>query len=305
MDLVELYIEYGDKERLDSYIASELDDISRTYVHKLIKEGLVLVNGNQVKPRYLVKDGDIIQIKLPPKKELEPIPQNIDIDIIYEDEDIVLVNKPKGMVVHPAPGNYSYTLVNALLYHIDNLSSVSGDIRPGIVHRLDKDTSGLLIIAKNDEAHIQLVNQLKERTIKRIYLALVYGRLDLEGATVNAPIGRNPLDRKKMAVTDKNSKEAITDYKVLEIFKDYTLIEASLQTGRTHQIRVHMSYIKHPIVGDPVYTNRKNEFGIHTQLLHAKQIGFIHPRSGDYMEFESQPPLEFKKVVKILRERNR
>lgn len=305
MDLVEICVSKEDNQRLDLYISKELGEISRTYIHKLIKDGLVLVNGKQTKPRYLVKNGDLIQIKLPKQKKFEPAPENISIDIIYEDQDILIVNKPQGMVVHPAPGNYSKTLVNALLYHVDKLSSVNGIIRPGIVHRLDKDTSGLLIVAKNDKAHKILSEQLKVRNMKRIYMALVYGVLDVEEATINAPIGRHPVDRKRMTVIYKNSKEAITHYQILERFIEYSLIEASLQTGRTHQIRVHMAYIKHPIVGDPVYSNRKNEFGINTQLLHAKRLGFFHPRTGEYMEFEAEPPEDFKKVIELLRKRNR
>lgn len=305
MDLREIYVVGEDKERLDSYLAKELKEFSRTYIHKLIKEELVLVNGKQVKPRYMVKEGDFIQIELPRPKKIELIPENIPLDIIYEDEDIVIVNKPKNMVVHPAWRNYSGTLVNALLYHVDKLSSGTNPLRPGIIHRLDKDTSGLLMVAKNDEAHKILSKQLKEQTVKRIYIALVYGRLDIEEAIINAPIGRHPIDRKRMIVTDKNSKEAITYYRVLEEFQEYTLLEASLQTGRTHQIRVHMNYIEHPIVGDSVYSNRKNEFGTRTQLLHGRSLGFFHPSSGEYMEFEAEPPQDFKRIIKLLEERGR
>ena len=305
MNLVEIRVSKEANQRLDLYISKELDKISRTFIHKLIKDGLILVNGKQTKPRYLVKNGDIIQIQLPEPRKLELIPEDIPLDIIYEDQDILIINKPQGMVVHPAPGNYSKTLVNALLYHVDKLSSVNGAMRPGIVHRLDKDTSGLLIVAKNDKAHRILSEQLKMRNVKRIYIALVYGILNVEQATINAPIGRNPVDRKRMTVIYKNSKEAITHYQILERFKEYSLIEASLETGRTHQIRVHMAYINHPIVGDPVYSNRRNEFGIDTQLLHAKKLGFFHPRTKEYMEFEAEPPEDFKRVTEILRKRNR
>ncbi len=305
MELFEIYVDEVESERLDLYLSKKLTEISRTYIHKLIKEGLVLVNGKESKPRYLVKKGDIIKVELPEPKKLELIPQNIPLDIVYQDDDVVVVNKSKGMVVHPAPGNYSNTLVNALLYHVDNLSSVNGIIRPGIIHRLDKDTSGLLIVAKNDKAHRILSEQLKKREVKRNYIALVYGILDKEQAIINAPIGRHPVDRKRMTVIYKNSKEAITEYRVLERFRKYTLMEASLQTGRTHQIRVHMAYINHPIVGDPVYCKKKNEFGIETQLLHARRLGFFHPSTGEYMEFEAEPPEDFQKVLEILIKRNR
>lgn len=303
MELIELYVKDAGRERLDSYLAGQLDDLSRTYIHKLIKEGLVLVNGQEKKPRYIVKENDFIQIKLPIEEEMELVPQDLPLDIVYEDEYIAIINKAKGMVVHPGAGNYSSTLVNALLYRMDSLSSVSGHMRPGIVHRLDKDTSGLLIVAKNDEAHIALAKQLKERRVKRVYWALVYGVVDIDEGTINAPIGRHPVDRKRMAVTDKNSKEAITHFKVLERFKDYTLIEATLETGRTHQIRVHMAYIKHPIVGDQVYTRRKNEFGIDSQVLHAKKLGFLHPTKDKYMEFEVEPPKYFMNIINLLRKR--
>lgn len=305
MDLQKLYVENEDNQRLDSYVATKIEKISRTYIHKLIKEGLILVNGSKKKPKYIVKKGDSIQVKIPEQKSLEPIPQNIDLDIVYENEDMIVINKPKDMIVHPAPGNHSNTLVNALLNYTDNLSSINGNTRPGIVHRLDKDTSGLLVIAKNNQTHKELVKQLKARSLKRIYLALVYGGLNKEEGIINAPIGRNPKDRKKMAVTIKNSKEAITHYKVLERFQNYTLIEASLETGRTHQIRVHMSYIKHPIVGDPKYTNRKNKFGVKTQLLHARKLGLVNPRTGKYMEFTAEPPDEFKRIIELLRKKNR
>lgn len=305
MDLRKIYVFGEDEERLDSYLAKEMEEFSRTYIHKLIKRGLVFVNGKKAKPRYIVKEGDFIQIEIPTPKKIELIPENIPLDIIYEDKDIVIVNKPKNMVVHPAHGNYSKTLVNALLYHVDKLSSGTNPLRPGIVHRLDKDTSGLLMVAKNDEAHRILSKQLKEQIVKRTYIALVYGILDIKEAIINAPIGRDPIDRRRMVVIDKNSKEAITYYKVLEEFREYTLLEVSLQTGRTHQIRVHMNYIDHPIVGDLVYSNRENEFGIRTQLLHGRNLGFIHPSSGKYMEFEAEPPQDFEKIIKLLEERRR
>ena len=305
MDLREIYVSGEDEERLDFYLAKELDQFSRTYIHRLIKKGLVLVNGKDAKPRYIVKEGDSIQVQIPSPEKIELVPENIPLDIIYQDKDIVIVNKPKNMIVHPASGNYSNTLVNALLYHIDKLSSGTSPLRPGIIHRLDKNTSGLVMVAKNDEAHRILSKQLKERIVKRTYIALVYGILDIKEATINAPIGRDPIDRRRMIVIAKNSKEAITYYKVLEEFREYTLLEVSLQTGRTHQIRVHMNYIEHPIVGDPIYSNRENEFDIKTQLLHGRNLGFFHPSTGEYMEFEAEPPGDFKYVIKLLGERRR
>lgn len=305
MDYFEICVEEDEGIRLDSYIPKHIEDVSRSYISSLIKEGLILVNGQKKKPKYMVKKGDIIQIQLPKKETLEPVPEDIPLDIVYEDKDIIIVNKPKGMVVHPAPGNMNKTLVNALLHHTDSLSSINGPIRPGIVHRLDKDTSGLLIVAKNDIAHMNIAEQMKNHEIEKIYIAVVHGVLERDQATINAPIGRDPKNRIKMAVTNINSKEAITHYRVLERFNNYTYVELSLVTGRTHQIRVHMAYINHPVVGDPLYTKRKNEFGIDTQLLHAKKIRFKHPSSGEYMEFEAEPPEEFKKVIGLLRLRNR
>ena len=304
MDIIQFYVDEDDSQRIDAFLAKELDDISRSYVQKLIKDKLVSVNDKYVKSSYLVNEGDYIIVQLPKPKKLEIKPEDIPLDIVFEDKDIVIVNKPQGMVVHPAPGNYSGTLVNALLYHIDSLSSINGIIRPGIVHRLDKDTSGLLIIAKNDKAHKALSDDLKNRNVKRIYKSLVHGELSKETDTINESIGRHPVDRKRMAVIAKNSKEAITHYKVLEKYKNYTLLEASLETGRTHQIRVHMAYINHPIVGDPVYSKRKNEFNIDKQMLHAYKLGFIHPRTGLYMEFETDLP-EYFNNIKILLETKR
>jgi len=305
MDYYEIQVGEAKEKRLDSYVSEHMEDLSRTYISQLIKDGFVLVNGEKKKPKYIVKEGDIIQIQLPEKEGLEPKAEEIPLDIVFEDRDIIIINKPKGLVVHPAPGNTTQTLVNALLNHTKDLSTINGDTRPGIVHRLDKDTSGLLVVAKNNLAHENLVEQLKRHEIKRVYIALVHGVMDRDEATINAPIGRSPRNRIKMAVTNINSKEAITHYRVLERFDDYTYVEASLETGRTHQIRVHMSYINHPVVGDPLYTRRKNEFGIKTQMLHAKRIGLKHPITGEYMEFEAQPPKEFDEVIKLLRLRNR
>lgn len=300
MKTIEIYVDEGDTERLDYYLSTELDEISRTYIQKLIKDGLVDVNGLKKKPSYLVKEGDRILVNLPKPKELEILPENLPLDIIYQDEDIVVVNKSQGMVVHPGPGNYTKTLVNALLYHIDSLSSINGIIRPGIVHRLDKDTSGALIVAKNDFSHRALSEQLKDRNVYREYITLVKGVLKDDKGTINAPIGRDPNNRKKMKVISKNSKEAITHYEVIRRYDKYTLVKAILETGRTHQIRVHFSYISHPIIGDPIYSYEKNEFNIDKQLLHARKVGIIHPRSNKYMEFECDIFEKFKEVLKKL-----
>lgn len=304
MDLIEIFVdEEDDESRLDAYLALELNEVSRTYVQRLIKDGLVLVNGLIKKPRYIVKEGDYIQVQIPKPKTLEILAEDIPIEIIYEDEDIVIVNKPRGMVVHPAPGNYTNTLVNALLFHIDNLSSINGIIRPGIVHRLDKDTSGLLIIAKNDNSHKFLSNKLKDRDILREYIAITHGEFTNEEGRINAPIGRDPRNRKKMAINEKNGKVAITDYKVLQRFTGYSLVQANLITGRTHQIRVHFAHLKHPILGDIVYSNRKEDSKYGGQFLHAKKIGFIHPMTAEYMEFETEMPDMFKEFINRIKSR--
>lgn len=305
MDLYKFIVEEESGERLDVYIADQIEDLSRSFISKLIKKGLILVNGEVKKPKYIVKKGDLIQVDIPERKDLEPYPEDIPLDIIYEDDDIIVVNKPKGMVVHPAPGSPNKTLVNALLNYTNDLSDINGKIRPGIVHRLDKDTSGVLVVAKNNKAHMDIAKQLKERSIKRIYIALVHGVVNKDDGVIDAPIGRNPRNRLKMAVTHINSKEAITRFKVLERFSKYTLVELSLYTGRTHQIRVHLSYINHPVVGDSLYTNRKNEFGIKTQMLHALKLGLKSPSTGEYMEFEAKPLDEFTKVLEMLRKNDR
>lgn len=297
MDFIEILVDENEDERIDAYLAIELNELSRSYVKKLIKDELVLVNGAVIKPRYMVKEGDIIQVRIPKPKTLDIIAENIPIDIFYEDDDIIIVNKAKGMVVHPAPWNYTGTLVNALLYHVDNLSSINGIIRPGIVHRLDKNTSGLLMVAKNDSSHKFLSERLKNRDILREYIAITYGELKEEQGTINAPIGRDPRDRRKMGINTKNGKEAITNYRVLEYYQGYSLVQASLKTGRTHQIRVHFSHIKHPIVGDPMYSNRKDDDKYEGQFLHAKKLGFIHPRTNEYMEFETDIPDDFKDFI--------
>lgn len=297
MSLIEIYVSEEDNERLDAYLSMEIDEISRTYIQRLIKDSRVNVNGIIKKSSYLVKEGDWIKVDLPEPKKLELIPENIPLDIVYEDSDVVIVNKPQDMVVHPAPGNYTGTLVNALLYQVDSLSSINGVIRPGIVHRLDKDTSGLLIVAKNDFSHRELSSQLKDRKVHREYIALVNGVLKNDSGRIVEPIGRDPKNRKKMTVISTNSKEAITNYWVLNRFPKYTLIKVKLETGRTHQIRVHLSHIKHSVVGDPLYSSGKNEFNLDKQLLHARKLGFIHPRSKEYMEFECPIPEQFKEII--------
>lgn len=303
MGLIEIYVDEEDGERLDAYLSNELDEVSRTYLQRLIKDNYVVVNGVHKKASYLVKEGDNINVELPEPKKLELIPENIPLDIIYQDSDLVVINKPQNLVVHPAPGNYTGTLVNALLYHIDSLSSINGVIRPGIVHRLDKDTSGLLLVAKNDFSHRELSNQLKDRKVHREYIALVNGVLQKDEGEINLPIGRDPNNRKKMTVINTNSKEAITNYWVLERFNKYTLIKVRLQTGRTHQIRVHLSHLKHSVVGDPLYSSGKNEFGLDKQLLHARKIGFTHPRTKEEMEFECNIPEQFNEIVNNLKGR--
>lgn len=286
--------------RLDSYIASKKRELSRTNVQRLIEDGNILVNNNTQKTSYKVIPGDEILIVVPKPKEIELKPQDIPIDIVYEDSSIIVVNKPKGLVVHPAVGNPDGTLVNAIMNICkDSLSGIGGEIRPGIVHRLDKDTTGLLIIAKNDKAHINLSEQIKNREVKKIYIALVRGVVPENEATINMPIGRSTKDRKKMAVV-KNGKEAITHFKVLNRFKNYTLLEIKIDTGRTHQIRVHMSEIGYPVVGDMVYSNGKNEFGVEGQMLHAKSLDFNHPITGKQMHLEAELPNYFKKVIEKL-----
>ncbi|WP_206459000.1 RluA family pseudouridine synthase [Anaerovorax sp. IOR16] len=292
--------------RMDAVLSNLLVDASRNHIQKLIEEGQVSVNGQvQTSKKYKTKIGDFISILLPEPKALEVEAQDIDIDIVYEDNDVLVVNKPKGMVVHPAAGNTDGTLVNALLYHCTNLSGINGVIRPGIVHRIDKDTSGLLMVAKNDVAHNALTKQLSEHSITRAYRAIVYHNFSEDEGTIDAPIGRDPKNRLRMAVTTQNSKRAVTHYKVLERFGDFTYIEARLETGRTHQIRVHMAYKKHPLLGDEVYGPKKKIFGITSQMLHAKVLGFVHPTTGKYMEFESELPEEFKNILEKLRKRNR
>lgn len=290
-----------DDERLDKWMSSAIADLSRSYIQKCIKDNQVLINGKPQKASYRLKVDDEIVFHIP--KAMEPAieAENIPLSILYEDPDLLIVDKPKGMVVHPAPGHYSGTLVNAVMYHCrDNLSGINGVLRPGIVHRIDRDTTGSLIICKNDHAHNSIAEQLKEHTITRKYRAIVHGVIDAEEGTVNAPIGRDPKDRKKMAINEQNGKPAITHYKVLRRFQEYTYIECQLETGRTHQIRVHMSSIGHPLLGDEVYSQRKSPYHLCGQTLHAMVIGFIHPSSGEYMEITAPLPDYFDHLLCIL-----
>lgn len=289
-------------ERIDKCISNYLESLSRSYIQKIIKDGKAYVNDAVVKANYKVKVDDKVQFEIPDCEEPDIPPQDIPLDILYEDKDILIVNKPKDMVVHPAPGHYEGTLVNAIMFHCkDELSGINGVLRPGIVHRIDKDTTGSIIICKNDEAHRKIAQQLKEHSITRKYRAIVYGRILEEEGTVNAPIGRHPTDRKKMAINEKNGKPAVTHYKVLERFDKYTYIECQLETGRTHQIRVHMTSIGHPLLGDEVYGNAKCPFKLEGQTLHAMTIGFIHPTTGDYVEYEAPLPEYFEHLLQILR----
>ena len=289
-------------KRIDVYIAEYKEELSRSRVQKLIENGLVTVNGKAVKSNYKLRKGDILEVEIPDPEPLEIEAEDIPLDIIYEDKDVVIVNKPQGMVVHPAPGHYSGTLVNALMYHCkDDLSGINGQMRPGIVHRIDKDTSGVLMIAKSDAAHNSLAQQLAVHSITRKYYAVVCGNIKEDIGTVDKPIGRNPKDRKKMAVV-QGGRRAVTHYRVLERFGGkYTLIEAQLETGRTHQIRVHMASLGHPLLGDTVYGSEKQPFKLQGQVLHAKVLGFNHPSDGRYVEFESPLPEYFEKLLIKLR----
>lgn len=285
--------------RLDKSLA-DLTELSRSQANEAIKAGTVLVNGKLAKAKYVVKEGDVITYVLPEEEVLEYKAEDIPLDIIYEDADVAVVNKPQGMVVHPSAGHTSGTLVNALMYHVKDLSSINGVVRPGIVHRIDKDTSGLLMIAKNDKAHNALAAELKDKKSLRKYVAIVHGNLPNDRGVIEAPIGRSDKDRKKQAVTAKG-KPAVTRFTVLERFGNYTLVELQLETGRTHQIRVHMAYIGHPVAGDPLYGPRKTLKG-HGQFLHAKTLGFTHPTTGELVEFTAEEPAIFKETLEKLRE---
>lgn len=290
-------------ERLDKYLSLIYPDISRSFFQKIIKEGKILVNGKQEKGSYNVKEDDLVYVQIPDAVETAIVPENIPLDILYEDEDVLIVNKPKGMVVHPSAGHFSGTLVNAVMYHCkDSLSGINGEIRPGIVHRIDMDTTGSLIICKNDEAHVRIAEQIKEHSVNRIYVGIVCGNVKDDEGTISGPIGRNPKDRKKMAINEANGKPAVTHYKVLERYKSYTYMQFKLETGRTHQIRVHMASIGHPLLGDELYSSVKHPFSsLQGQTLHAKIIGFVHPRTQEYMEFEAPLPQYFENLIKKLK----
>ena len=290
-------------QRIDLYLSEQLEDRSRSYIQKIIKDGYVKVNQKPVKSNYRLSFDDRVEVTLPEAKEPDIVPENIPLDILYEDQDIIMINKPKQMVVHPAPGHYSGTLVNALMYHCGNeLSGINGCMRPGIVHRIDMDTTGSLVICKNDKAHQSLSEQLKVHSIRRIYVAIVHGNIKEDSGTVNAPVGRHPTDRKKMSTHCKNGREAITHYKVLERFGDYTYIQCELETGRTHQIRVHMASIGHPLLGDEVYGPKKCPFkGLQGQTLHARTLGIIHPSTGEYLEVNAPLPEYFIELLDRLR----
>ncbi|MBQ2680105.1 MAG: RluA family pseudouridine synthase [Firmicutes bacterium] len=295
--------EKDEGRRVDVFVAECLEEISRSRVQSLLESENILVNGKKVKSNYKLKINDMVSVSMPPLYEAEIVPEDIPLDILYEDEHIIVVNKPKGMVVHPAPGHFSGTLVNALMYHCrDNLSGINGVLRPGIVHRIDKDTSGILVVAKTDTAHKGLAEALSVHDIKRIYYAIVMNKVKEEEGTIDKPIGRHKTDRKKMAVVP-NGRNAVTHYKVIEYLGKYTFIEARLETGRTHQIRVHMASIGNPLLGDEVYGSKKQPFNTDGQVLHAGVLGFIHPVTGEYMEFSAPLPEYFQKVLRLIRDR--
>ncbi len=290
----------SENKRIDKYLSEVLNGKSRSYIQGLIEKENIKVNNKNIKSNYKLKENDEILISMPEAIELEVVAEDIPLDILYEDNDVIVINKPQGMVVHPAPGNYTKTLVNALLYHCKDLSTINGVIRPGIVHRIDKDTTGVLVVAKNDEAHNFLSSQLQNHSMKREYIALVEGRLKEDTGTINKPIGRNKRDRLKMGIVD-DGKRAVTHYEVLERYKNTTLIKCVLETGRTHQIRVHMASIGHPLVGDEVYGFKKQRFKLKGQVLHAKTLGFIHPKTKEYMEFTTDLPKYYNDLIEKLR----
>ena len=294
---MEIEVKENEGLRIDKYLLN-CTDFSRSKLQKMIENGNVLVNGNTVKTSYLVRTNDLITIE-DVTDEVDIVPEDIPLDIVYEDDYLLVVNKPSGMVVHPAVGNYSGTLVNALMYHCNKLSSVNGSVRPGIVHRIDADTSGLLLVAKNDNVHNDLAKQISDKSVVRKYVSLVHGVISEDTATIDAPIGRDSKDRKKMCVTADNSKDAVTHIRVLERYRDATLIECVLETGRTHQIRVHMNYINHPVVNDPVYGYKKLDDKDFGQMLHAKEIGFVHPVTHEFMDFKVEPPKRFMEILEI------
>lgn len=288
-------------DRIDKFLSEQYEGLSRSYLQKLLKSGEVFADGKAVKASFKVSEGDFISFEIPEASEPEILPENIPLDILYEDHDVILVNKPKGMVVHPAAGHYSGTLVNALLYHCkDDLSGINGVLRPGIVHRIDMDTTGVLIVCKNDMAHNGIAAQLKEHSIVRRYQAIVHGVLKEDEGTIDSPVGRHPQDRKKMCANCRNGKTAVTHYRVLQRFCGFTHIECRLETGRTHQIRVHMASIGHPLLGDVLYGPAKCPYKLQGQTLHAGVLGFVHPRTGEYMEFTAPLPEYFEKLLRTL-----
>ncbi len=302
--MTEFFVEEADSgQRIDQYLSRQMEEISRSQIQKMLKEQSIKVSGKPVKSNYRLISGDSIQVESREPEVLDVLPEDIPLDILYEDPDILILNKPKQMVVHPAPGHPSGTLVNALMYHCGSeLSGINGVLRPGIVHRIDMDTTGSLIVCKSDLAHQRIAEQLKEHSINRVYEAIVHGNLKAEAGTINAPIGRDPRDRKKMSVHAKNSRPAVTHYQVIERFGQFTYIRCRLETGRTHQIRVHMGAIGHPILGDPVYGPKKCPFpSLQGQTLHARTIGIIHPRTGEYLEVEAPLPAYFVSLLEKLR----
>lgn len=303
MKIQEFQVETETNERIDKFLSIQMEELSRSYVQKLIKDGDVKVNGKLVKANYKLSYDEWIQVTIPELTSPDILPENIPLDILYEDEDILIINKPKGMVVHPAAGHYSGTLVNALMYYCgDSLSGINGILRPGIVHRIDMDTTGSLLVCKNDFAHQRLAEQLKVHSIKRVYHAIVHGNLKEDSGTINEPIGRHPTERKKMCVNHQNGRDAVTHYEVLERFGDYTYIACRLETGRTHQIRVHMASMHHPLLGDKVYGPQKCPFPeLQGQTLHAKILGIVHPRTGKYLEVDAPLPEYFEKTLQKLR----
>jgi 23S rRNA pseudouridine1911/1915/1917 synthase len=289
--------------RIDKVLSEVQGDWSRSQIQNWIKEKQVIVNNHPIKSNYKCQNGDLIEIEIPEPQELDVVPEEMNLDIVYEDSDVLVVNKPRGMVVHPAPGHHSGTLVNGLMAHCKDLSGINGVLRPGIVHRIDKDTSGLLMVAKNDMAHESLVDQLKAKTTTRIYKAIVHGVMPHDHGTIDAPIGRDKSDRQKMTVTDDNSRNAVTHFNVIKRYKEFTFVECQLETGRTHQIRVHMKYIGFPLAGDPKYGPSKT-LPIEGQALHAQTLGFEHPRTGEYMEFEREIPLDMVELLDLLDKRS-
>jgi 23S rRNA pseudouridine1911/1915/1917 synthase len=289
--------------RIDVFLAQQRAELSRSHIQHLIEEGSVKVNGKTTKSNYKIRQADEVVLEIPPPVALDVVPQEIPLDILYEDEHVVVINKARGMVVHPAAGNYNGTMVNALLDHCDDLSGINGVLRPGIVHRIDKDTSGVIMVAKSDQAHLSLAAQIKARTVTRKYIALVHGRIPEEKGMIDAPIARHSVDRKRMAVDVLRGKEAITKFRILERFAEYTVVEARLKTGRTHQIRVHMAYIGYPVVGDPKYGPKKRHFDLDGQFLHAQVLGFNHPSTGEYLEFTAPLPKLLEDILELLRKR--